>query len=113
MAADFIKLQRDQSAATECAELLQFIKDLRSVYERGTRIRAKMRHNFDDSVGEANINWATLETIWGVPVGSGQNPSIGTNANGKKVFSYIDGTVGSMEGNFQTADAKNLTETVG
>jgi hypothetical protein len=101
MIADFIAIQRDQSAATEAAELLAFIRDLRSVYERGIRIRAKMRHSFDDANPQA-IVWTKLETLWGVPTG-----------NGSVVFTYIDGAVGSMEGTFQVDAAKVITERVG
>ncbi len=111
MAADFIHLQRDQSAATEAAELLQWIRDLRSVYERGTRIRAKMGHNFLGNANAELINWAQLETLWGVPVFNGN--SVGSSANGKIVYTFMDGTVGGMEGNFQTSAAKDVTETVG
>ncbi len=111
MAADFIKIQRDQSAATEAAELLQWIRDLRSVYERGTRIRAKMNHNFAGNADPSLINWAQLETLWGVPVLNAN--SVGSTANGHIVYTFLDGTVGSMEGNFQTSAAKDVTETVG
>lgn len=110
MAADFIKIARDQSAATEAAELLGTIHDLRSVYERLTRVRAKMRHNFDDGGGANAINWAAVETIWGVPAG---NTSVGPTANGARVFTFLDGAAGSMEGSFQTSAARDLTETVG
>lgn len=110
MTNDRIKLQLDQSAATEAAELAQWIKDLRSVYERGTRIRAKMRHCFDDSGGANAINWATVETLWGVTAGG---TSTGPTANGSIVFTFLDGTVGSMEGTFQTSAARDVTERVG
>ncbi len=111
MASDFIHIQRDQAAATEAAELLQWIRDLRSVYERGVRIRAKMNHNFTGNANANLIDWAQLETLWGVPV-LGAN-SVGTTANGKIVYTFMDGAVGGMEGNFQTSAAKDVTETVG
>lgn len=107
---DFIKIQRDQAAATESNELLSTNRDLRTVYERLVRIRAKMRHNFDDSGGANTINWSTVETLWGIPAGG---TSVGPTANGAKVFTFIDGAAGSMEGSFQTSAAKDLTETVG
>lgn len=110
MAADFIHIARDQSAATEAAELLGTIRDLRSVYERLVRIRAKMRHNFDDSGGAGSINWSAVETLWGVPAG---NTSVGTSANGARVFTFIDGAAGGLEGSFQTSAGKDLSETVG
>jgi hypothetical protein len=106
---DIIKVQRDQVAATEAAELLQWIRDLRSVYERGIRIRAKMRRSFTDAGGAAAIDWAPLQTLWGIPAGT---TSIGPNANGSIVFTYMDGSVGSMEGVFQTSAARDVTERV-
>ncbi len=108
MTADFIKIARDQSAATEAAEFLQWIRDLRSVYERGVRIRSKMQHNF---TGGGSINWAQLETLWGIPVLNAN--SVGDTANGKIVYTFLDGSVGGMEGSFQTSAAKDITETVG
>jgi hypothetical protein len=107
---DFIQIQRDQSAATEAADLLAFIDTLRSAYERGTRIRAKMRHRFNDSGGANAIDWAPLQTLWGVPAGA---TSTGPTANGARVFTFIDGAIGSMEGTFQVSAAKDLTESVG
>ncbi len=107
MASDFIHLQRDQSAATEAAELLQWLRDLRSVYERGVRIRSKMDHNFTSG---PSIDWSQLQTLWGVP---SNGTDVGDSANGKIVFTFIDGTVGSLEGAFQTSAGKDVTETVG
>ncbi len=110
MAADFIKISRDQAAATESAELLQYIRTLRSAYEIGIRIRAKMRHNYFDTGDQSTINWAQVEALWGIPAG---NTSVGTAANGKIVFTFMDGSVGGMEGQFQSSAAKDITETVG
>lgn len=107
---DHIEIRRDQTAATEAQELLSTISSLRTDYERLTRIRAKMRHNFDDSGGTNSINWAAVETLWGIPPG---NTSVGPTANGSRVFTFIDGAAGSMEGTFQSSAARDLTETVG
>jgi hypothetical protein len=107
---DFIKIQRDQSAATEAAELLQWVRDLRSVYERGSRIRAKMRHNFSDAGGVGSINWVAVQTLWGIPT---NGTDVGAAANGSRVFTLVDGTVGSLEGTFQVAAGRDVTETVG
>src|SRR5512146_3256694 len=100
MLIDFIKIASDQSPATEAAELLTFIRTLRTAYELGIRIRATMRHNFNDTVNP--IDWSGLETLWGVPTGKGAD-----------VFTYVDGAVGSMEGAFQGDAAKVITERVG
>lgn len=114
MAADFIHIVRDQSAfatATEAAELLSWIRDLRAVYERGTRIRAKMVHNFTGNADAESIDWAQLESLYGIPAAGGG--SVGSAANGKRVYTYIDGAVGGMEGKFQSPAAQEVTETVG
>lgn len=100
MAADFIKIARDQSAATEAAELLQLIRDARTVYERVVRVRDKMRHNFNDAVSP--IDWAALETLWGVPTGKGQ-----------QVYTLLDGSALAITGGQQNSCIKDLTETVG
>lgn len=96
MAADFIHIARDQSAATEAAELLQTIRDLRSVYERLARIVGKMNHNFADP------DFSALETLWGIPAGSGQT-----------VFNLVNGSRGAMNGEFQNNNVIELTERVG
>lgn len=112
-ANDSIILRRDQVAAIEVNELIQFRNLLRQAYEVGVRIRSKMRHNFDDSVGGANVDWSDVETIWGIPpIGEDPGDSVGDDANGKRVFTFIDGAVGSMEGSFQTNAAKELTEVI-
>jgi hypothetical protein len=100
MASDFIKIQRDQSAATEAAELLAWVRDARSVYERAIRIRDKMRHNFNDQVSP--IDWSALETLWGVPTGKGQT-----------VYTFLDGSVLAMTAGQQNSCVKDVTETVG
>ncbi len=110
MSADFIKIARDQSAATEAAELLSFIRTLRAAYELGVRIRAKMGHNFTGNANAELIEWAQLQTLWGIPT---NGDDTGPQSNGKIVYTFIDGAIGSMEGSFQTSAAKDLTETVG
>lgn len=110
MVNDFVKIQRDQSAATEAVALLNWIAALRTAYELGIRVRDKMQHNFDDSGGENAINWSALETIWGIPAGI---TSVGPTANGATVYTFVNGAVGSMTGAFQTDAAKVVTERVG
>ncbi len=108
MAADFIKISRDQSAATESAELLNYIRTLRTAYELGIRIRAKMGHNFEGNANAELIDWAQLETLWGVPAGQ---TSVGTGANGKRIYTYIDGSVGGMEGQFESSAGRSTLGT--
>lgn len=96
MAGDFIKLTRDVTTATHVQKMLNYRNVLRDAYEQGKEILAVMNHNHNGS------DFAALETLYGIPTGQGQT-----------VFDMVNGSVGSMEGNFQTADAKNLTERVG
>lgn len=55
-----------------------------------------MNHNNDGTT------FTAIETLFGLPTGKGQ-----------AVFNMVNGSVGSMEGTFQVADAKNITEQVG
>jgi hypothetical protein len=110
LAITYIKLDRSSAAASERDELLVAIRDLRSVHERLDRIRDKMNNNFDDSGGGGTINWSTLQTLWGIPTNGND---IGVNANGARVFNYINGTIGAIEGTMQNADGKSLPENVG
>ncbi len=109
-ANDHIKIDPTQSAATEAAELLTFIRTLRTAYELGTRIRAKMRHNFDDSGGSGSINWTAVQTLWGI---ASNGTVVGTSANGQIIFTYVDGATGSLDGTFQTNAGEQMTERVG
>ncbi len=109
-ANDHIKIDPTQAAATEAAELLDFVRTLRKAYELGTRIRAKMRHNFDDSGGASTINWVPVQTLWGI---TSNGTNTGTASNGQIVFTFIDGATGSLDGTFQTTAGKDITERVG
>jgi hypothetical protein len=100
-ARDFIKVARDQTAGTEALNLLQYKDTLQRALDMGRRLVAIARHNFDDGNPQAII-WTDFETLFGLPAGKGQ-----------AVFTLLDGSVGSMEGRFQTDAAKVLTETVG
>jgi hypothetical protein len=96
MAIDFIKIDTTQIAATGAMALKNYIATLRSAYELGLHCLAIMDHNNDGT------DFTPLETLFGIPVGQGQ-----------AVFDMVNGSVGSMEGKFQVADAKNITEQVG
>lgn len=96
MARDFIKVDRTQAAATQAGSLLSYVATLRSAYEQGVKILAVMGHNNDGTV------FTDIETLFGLPPGKGQT-----------VFNMVNGSIGTMTGTFQTADAKNITETVG
>lgn len=96
MARDFIKVTRTDPAATQAGLLLQYITALRSAYELGVKTQSVMNHNNDGTV------WTDIEALFGLPAGKGQT-----------VYNLVNGSVGSMTGVFQVADAKNITETIG
>lgn len=96
MAIDYIKVTRSSPNTPGADLLLQYTAVLRQAYELGTRCLGIMNHNNDGS------DWTALEAVFGLPAGKGQT-----------VYNLINGSVGSMAGVFQTADAKNLTETLG
>lgn len=96
MARDFIKVDVNSSAATQARTLTTYKDLLREAYEQGKKVLGVMNHNNDGTT------WTDLETLFGLPVGKGQT-----------VYNLINGSIGSMEGTFQVADAKNLTETLG
>lgn len=96
MARDFIKIDSTIATATQAAELKALVSVLRDAYQRGKKVLAVMTHNNDGT------NFTDIEALFGLPANKGQI-----------VFNLINGAVGSMEGNFQVPDAKNLTETVG
>jgi len=96
VARDFIKVATNVTTATHAGKLLQYKNELRQAYETGKHVLAIMNHNNDGS------NWTDIEALFGLPAGKGQ-----------AVYDLMNGSVGAMEGAFQTADAKNLTETLG
>jgi hypothetical protein len=96
MARDFIRIDSTISTATQAQELKALVSVMRDAYQRGKKILAVMGHSNDGTV------FTDIEALYGLPTGKGQT-----------VFNLINGAVGSMEGTFQVADAKNLTETVG
>jgi hypothetical protein len=96
MARDFIKVDQSVSTATHANLILRYARTLREAYELGKHTKAIMDHNQDGS------NFADIEGLFGLPAGKGQ-----------VVYDLINGSVGSLEGAFQTADGKNLTETLG
>lgn len=96
MARDFIKIDTTNTSATQAGLLKNYVQTLRSSYELGTRVLAIMGHNNDGTV------FTDVETYFGLPAGKGQT-----------VFNLVNGSIGSMNGTFQVADAKTITEQVG
>jgi hypothetical protein len=96
MAIDFIRVNTSDVNATRASRYLRYTQLLRDALEAGEHELAVMNHNND---GE---DWTFIEALYGLPPGKGQI-----------LYNLTNGSVGSMKGLFQTADAKNLTETVG
>ena len=96
MARDFIKVNTQVTTATHAHMLLDYANKLRIAYDAGKRLQKILEHNHDGSV------FTDIEELCGLPAGKGQI-----------VFDLINGSVGSMEGVFQTDNAKSLTEVVG
>lgn len=95
MAIDFIHVDTGVNA-TQASLLLDTVRTLRQAYDKLGQVKRIMGHMNDGS------DFALIETRFGLPSGTGQ-----------AVFDLFNGAHGSMEGTFQVADAKTLTERVG
>src|SRR5262245_64996144 len=95
MARDFIRIDRTTTTATQANLLLDYVAQMRRAYELGVKIKAIMDHNNDGT------SFADIEVLFGIPDGKGQT-----------VYDLMNGSVVSMQGTFQTSDAKNITETL-
>lgn len=95
MARDYIKVNTNDANATQARSLVDYARQLRIAYDQGKRILAIMSHNNDGS------NFTDIEALYGLGVGSGAT-----------VFDLVNGSVGSMEGNFQVDDAREITERI-
>jgi hypothetical protein len=96
MARDYIKIDTTQTAAIQAQRLKTYVSVLRAAFDQGTEVKALMDHNNDGTV------FTDIEILFGLPTGSGQT-----------VYNMVNGSIGTMQGTFQTADVKNLTERVG
>lgn len=96
MAKDFIKVDRTRNTALMASLIVEYAQTLRRAYELGVKCKAIMDHNND---GE---DWTDIEALFGLPVGKGQI-----------VYDLVNGSIGSMTGVFQNANAKDLTEVLG
>lgn len=96
MARDFIKVDRTTTTATHATLLVDYRNTLRRAYELGIVVRDIMNHN------HAGSDFSDVEALFGLPEGKGQI-----------VYDLVNGSIGSMSGLYQVADAKNLTETLG
>jgi len=93
MAKDFIAIS---NVAPGAGLLRSFVSAQRQSYNLGKQCQAIAGHLNDGT------DWTQLEAFFGVTAGKGQ-----------ALFNLINGAVGSMEGSFQVADAKTITEQVG
>lgn len=96
MARDFINVERSRGGASHSSLILEYAQQLRRAYELGLKTKAIMDHNHDNEV------FTDIETLFGLPTGKGQ-----------AVYDLVNGSLGSMEGVFQTSDAKKLGEILG
>lgn len=96
MARDFIKVDPSITTATQARLLLDYKDSLRRAFELGLKCKAIMTHNNDGVV------FTDIEALFGLPAGKGQT-----------VFNLVNGSIGSMQGTFQVADAQTLTESLG
>lgn len=94
-ARDYIKID-PTNTGLQASLLRSYVNQLRQAFDTGTRILAIMGHNNDGT------SFVDLEALFGLPTGKGQT-----------VFNLVNGSIGSMQGTFQVADAKNITEQVG
>jgi hypothetical protein len=93
MAIDFIKVDTSTTTATEARSLISLRNALREAYEQVQLVLRVMGHLNDGS------DFTEIEAKYGLTAGKGQI-----------VFDLVNGSKGSMEGAFQVADVKTLTE---
>jgi hypothetical protein len=93
MAIDFIPITL---TAAQAQGLKNYITVLRQAQELGQRVLDIMQHNND------GVSFVGIETLFGLPTGKGQT-----------VFNLVNGSIGSMKGTFQVADATTISQQVG
>lgn len=93
MARDFIPIDL---TASQASSLKNYITVLRQAQELGQRVLDMMTNSQDGSV------FTDIESRFGLPPASGQT-----------VFNLVNGSIGSMKGTFQVADATTITQQVG
>lgn len=96
MAQDFIPIDTRAAGATQAGELLTLKSAMQNAYSQGLKVRGIMLHTHEGN------DFSYLEQLFGVPAGQGQI-----------VFDLVNGAIGSMEGNFQVDDCKELCERIG
>lgn len=98
---DYIRVARDQSAATKAGMLIEYKDAVARVLMLGPPLLKIMSHNFDDADSKALI-WTDMETLFGLPPGAGQ-----------AVFDMVNGSQGAVTGQMQNDQCVNLISRVG
>lgn len=96
MAADFIKIDRLNTAAPFANELISVVSQLRQAQETLLQIQAKGFRMFADP------DFSVFETLYGIPTGKGQT-----------IFNLVNGSVMALAGTAQNANAQELINRVG
>lgn len=97
--ADFIKINRTDSAATHATVILTAVNQARALKETLDKAIAIGYHNFDAG---PPADFAPFEALFGVPTGQGQS-----------VFDILNGAKNAMEGTQQTDSAITLMNQIG
>lgn len=93
---DFIKIDVNAPGAIHAVKLKNFIGALRSAQDQGALVLDIMNHANDGTV------FTDVEALFGLPTGQGQT-----------VYNLVNGSLGSMEGQFKVDDATVITSKVG
>jgi hypothetical protein len=100
MAADFIKIDRNNNAAPFASEIIAAVSQIRQAQETLLKIQAKGFRMFDTTPDPDDFS--VFETNYGIPTDSGQT-----------VFNLVNGTVMALAGTAQNANAQELMNRVG
>lgn len=91
MAGNAILINTSDSNAKLAGELKALTEQVRQTYQKAVALKARLDHHHDGN------DFTSVEAICGIPAGTGQT-----------VFDLVNGTRGSMDGSFQTANAIEL-----
>lgn len=98
MAADYIKIDRNNTAAPFAGEIISAVAQLQQAQQTLLKIQGKGFRMFTTSPDDFSV----FETNYGIPTGQGQT-----------VFNLINGTVMALKGELLTANAQELINRVG
>lgn len=95
MPSDPIRVDTRAPGASQAGELLNLRNAMQAAYAQGNKVRGVMMHAHDGT------DFTDLEQLYGLAAGEGQ-----------VVFDLVNGAIGSMEGQFQVDDAKELCDRI-